>query len=98
MLCCACQPLLLCQTPPSNALDVFLIVDNSRSMRRNDSNFAIPGALASFADRLPPNSQLGILIFDKDAKVVLELTRTTGEQFRSDVGAGLRKLSYKGSR
>ena len=96
LLSCAYQPLLSGQTQPV-ALDVFLVVDNSGSMRPTDPNFSLPNALSAFTGRLPVNSQLGIIIFDKNVKIPLELTQTASGKFKSEVGDALRKLSYKGS-
>jgi molecular chaperone GrpE (heat shock protein) len=93
---CTFSP-LLCEAQ-STPLDVFLIVDNSSSMRQYDSRFSLPGALLTFATRLPANSQLGVLIVDKDVKVVLELARTDSKRFEGDVSEALRKVNYTGSR
>ncbi|MGB6259078.1 MAG: nucleotide exchange factor GrpE [Candidatus Sulfotelmatobacter sp.] len=97
LLTCISHTLLLCQTQ-QRALEVFLVVDNSGSMRQYDPSLSMPGALATFADRMPLNSRLGVLIFDKDVKVILELTGTASRQFQSDVGGTLRRIDYSGSR
>jgi molecular chaperone GrpE (heat shock protein) len=65
-------------------------------MRLYDSRLTLPGALLTFATRLPANSQLGILIFDKDARVVLELTRTDSKRFEGDVSEAVTKVNYTG--
>jgi molecular chaperone GrpE (heat shock protein) len=65
-------------------------------MRQYDSRLSLPGALLTFATRLPANSQLGILIFDKDAKVVLELTRTDSKRFEGDLSEALTRVNYTG--
>jgi molecular chaperone GrpE (heat shock protein) len=98
LLTCALQLPLCAQTPPSGALDIFLVVDNSGSMRQVDPDLLMPCTLSTFAGRLPLNSQLGILTFDKRVNVVLDLTRTTSKQFQDDVAAGLRNVNYEGSR
>ena len=44
------------------------------------------------------NSRLGIMIFDKDAKIVLELSSTASNQFQNEVRDALKTLNYRGSR
>src|SRR6516225_1068934 len=90
-------PSLLCGAQ-STPLDVFLLIDNSSSMRLYDSRLSLPGELLTFATRLPANSQLGVLIFDKDVTVVLELTRTDSKRFEGDLSDALSKVNYSGSR
>jgi molecular chaperone GrpE (heat shock protein) len=93
---CTLSPLL--SEAQSTPLDVFLLIDNSSRMWQYDSRLSLPGALLTFATRLPANSQLGILIFDKDVTGVLELTRTDSKRFEGDVSEALRKVNYTGSR
>lgn len=97
LLSCACQSLVLGQAQPP-ALDVFLVVDNSGSMKAHDAGLSIARALSTFARRLPLNSQLGILLFDSDPKLVMRLASTANGQSQSAVDAGLRELNYRGLR
>ena len=94
---CMSQPLLFCQAQPA-ALDVLFVVDNSGSMKQSDPTLLIPGVLARFANGLPSNSQVGILIFDKTVNVVMQVSRIDGRQRHNEVGAALGKVSYKGTR
>ena len=98
LLACAYHPILFGQAQPVGTLDVFLVIDNSGSMGPNDPTFSIPGALSAFTTRLPMNSRLGIMIFDKDAKIVLELSSTASNQFQNEVRDALKTLNYRGSR
>lgn len=92
------QSLLFAQTQQAGQINLFLVVDNSGNMRQHDPHFAIPSALAEFANGLPHNSRLGIVLFDRGSKVVLELTPTDSTQFKGDLETGLRKLNYRGAR
>ena len=98
LLVCACRPILFGQALPASTLDVFLVIDNSGSMRPNDPTFSIPGALSAFTTRMPMNTRLGIMIFDKDVKIVLDLSSTARNQFQNEVRDALKTLNYRGSR
>lgn len=81
---------------PGAALDVVLALDNSGSMKKNDPNALMPKAVSEFASRLSAKSRFGIILFDQNARVTLELTEAGTPEFQSRVAESLHSLDYSG--
>ena len=60
--------------PAMAARDMLLVLDNSGSMRRNDPQRLAPPAVTAFIKAQPPDTRVGVIVFDTDARLVLPLT------------------------
>ena len=80
-------------TPPVK--DVFLILDNSGSMKKNDPQFLASQAVHQFINNLDTETRVAIIIFDKNVKVTVPLTLVNDES-RSNILGSLEQLTYKG--
>jgi pSer/pThr/pTyr-binding forkhead associated (FHA) protein/Mg-chelatase subunit ChlD len=79
-------------------IDVIAILDNSGSMRQNDPSGLMKGAVLNFAGHLPDTTRLGIVVFDKTARLVLPLTQTGEPAFQLGVNTAVRTIDYSGQR
>jgi len=84
------------QEASSKPVDVVLALDNSGSMKHNDPTGSVKQAVADFARRLPPASQLGIVIFDQRVDLVMNLTKVSAPDFQSRLTESLRRVDYSG--
>jgi len=100
LLCfCMINPhLLRGQQTAAVAVDVVLTLDNSGSMKKNDPKALMHHVVSDFASRLSPNSQLGIVRFDKDAQLVMSLTPVNASAAQELVTKTLRRIDYSGQR
>jgi hypothetical protein len=73
-----------------------LALDNSGSMKKNDPKSLMLHVVSDFPRRLSPNSQLGIVRFDKDAQLVMSLTPINAGTFQEQVTKTLRRIDYGG--
>ena len=106
-LCWAVWGLCFCSINPHQirgqetagvAVDVILALDNSGSMKKNDPRSLMRHVVSDFASRLSPNSQLGIVRFDKDAQLVMSLTPVNASASQELVTKTLRRIDYSGQR
>ena len=70
---------------------VLLLVDNSGSMRSNETDRLVPTAVGGFIEQLPAGTLLGLIAFDRDARVVQPLVPT--RDFHAET---LDALDYRG--
>lgn len=77
-------------------VDVMLVLDNSGSMRRNDPRGLMREVVTTFAERLPEGCRLGLVHFDQEVHLVLELTETLAEDFAATTKESLARLDYGG--
>ena len=85
-------------TPPAAlARDIVLVLDNSGSMRENDPATLIRQAVATFVERMDPDTHIGMVFFDSDAREVLPLTRL-GDTTAEALNQKLDGLDYRGRR
>lgn len=77
-------------------VDVMLVLDNSGSMRRNDPRGLMREVVTTFAERLPKGCRLGLVHFDQEVHLVLELTETLAENFAATTRESLERLDYGG--
>lgn len=73
------------QTRPNAMFDVVLVVSNSASMRRVDPNRVVPKALSDFGSALPPESQLGVVLFGAGATLVKGLNSAPSPDFEAAI-------------
>jgi Mg-chelatase subunit ChlD len=86
------------QAQPSavRPLDLVLVLDNSGSMKKNDPEALMSKAVSAFAGSLPPDSRLGIVVFDQEVRPALALAPTSGADFQIRVAQALRGINYRG--
>lgn len=76
--------------------DIFLVLDNSGSMKKNDPEFLTHGVATNFLKNIGKESRLGMVIFDEAAVLAEPLSELSkpgaGERFLKS----LEKINYKG--
>ncbi len=77
-------------------IDLVFVIDNSGSMRKNDPSFITPQVVETFVRQLSPLSQVGIVLFDQDARLLSPMTRISGQQAEQEIISGLKKIDYRG--
>lgn len=83
---------------PAPPKDILLVLDNSGSMEKNDPKFLMREVVSSFANQLPPDSRLGLVLFDEKVRPVLGLTGADAPDFQQKVEAALKRIDYRGQR
>jgi pSer/pThr/pTyr-binding forkhead associated (FHA) protein len=86
-------PAIPAAAPP--ARDIILVLDNSGTMKKNDPQLLMPVAVTAFINRLGAESQLGIIIFDKDVRMPVPLTPVS-DATRAQFQQSLTLIDYKG--
>jgi pSer/pThr/pTyr-binding forkhead associated (FHA) protein/Mg-chelatase subunit ChlD len=77
-------------------IDLVFVIDNSGSMRNNDPNSITPRVVETFVRQLPESAQVGVVLFDQNARILSPLTRISGKQDGKGIIAGLNKIDYRG--
>ena len=77
-------------------LDLFLVLDNSGSMKQNDPQFLTRAVVAEFVNstKLPADSRVGVVMFADNATMTLPLTPVA--EARQAITASLERLDYSG--
>ena len=83
-------------TTNKQKLDIMFVIDNSGSMKKNDPMFITRDVVTRFSTAIPDNSRLGMVIFDKDAKLLEPLTEKTGRLPDEKFIESLKKVNYRG--
>jgi molecular chaperone GrpE (heat shock protein)/uncharacterized protein YegL len=78
------------------SIDVVFVIDNSKSMRRSDPHRLMRSLVQTFGTKLADGSRLGIVVFDKDAELILGLTDVRAADFQSLINENLRHIDYRG--
>ena len=81
--------------PVAAVQEVVLIIDNSGSMRKNDPHSLTKQAVARFIQNTSLDTQMALMIFDKEAKILFHLT-PVDENVRLDLLANLNRINFKG--
>ena len=84
--------------PSSNAIikkDVFLVLDNSGSMKKNDPNFLVSEAVKEFISQQDSNTRVGIVIFDQGVRLPVPLTEASLAN-RETILNSINDINYKG--
>jgi pSer/pThr/pTyr-binding forkhead associated (FHA) protein/Mg-chelatase subunit ChlD len=76
--------------------DLVFVIDNSGSMRKNDPNFITPKVVETFVRQLPESAQVGVVLFDENARILSPMTLISGKQDGNEIIAGLNKIDYRG--
>ncbi len=79
-----------------SAMDLVFVIDNSGSMRKNDPKFITPEVVSTFVEQLPKNAQVGMVLFDQQARLLTPMTPLDYPRDRQQVIDSLRKIDYKG--
>jgi pSer/pThr/pTyr-binding forkhead associated (FHA) protein len=83
--------------PAALARDIVLVLDNSGSMRQNDPAALARQAVATFVGQMDPDTHIGMVFFDSDAREVLPLT-CLGDTTPEALNQKLDGLDYRGLR
>jgi hypothetical protein len=86
-------PLTLMAEGP--ALDLFVVLDNSRSMQKSDPSARIGAEIADLATRLGTNARMGLIFFDETVRLALPLTPAQGDGLAA-LQRALGTLDYRG--
>jgi Mg-chelatase subunit ChlD len=78
------------------ALDLVLALDNSGSMRRNDTERLVHRVIAELGRRLAPSARVGLVRFDTDADVILPLQEGKDGNLETALAAAAGQLRYDG--
>ena len=77
-------------------MDLVFVIDNSGSMRKNDPKSITPKVVETFVRQLPESAQVGVVLFDENARILSPLTLISGKHDGNDIIAGLDKIDYRG--
>ena len=77
-------------------VDLVFVIDNSGSMRKNDPKSITPKVVSTFVDQLPENAQVGMVLFDQKARLLIPMTLLANPQDRRKVIDSLSKIDYRG--
>ena len=75
--------------------DIVFVLDNSGSMKRGDPDFMIKKVLTTFAQNMPIDSRLAVVLFDTDATVLVPLIQTSGSGI-TNISNSLKQITYNG--
>ncbi len=75
--------------------DVFLVLDNSGSMKKNDPDFLASKAVREFISLQDDNTRVGIVIFDQAVTMPVPLTEASFAN-REKILNSLESINYKG--
>ncbi len=86
------------QTVQANTLelDLFFVIDNSGSMKKNDPKFITPDVVSIFVRQLPPQTRVGMVLFDQNARLLKPLTLVSDPQAQTAVIDSLKGVDYRG--
>ncbi len=77
-------------------IDLMFVIDNSGSMRKNDPDFNTPRVVSTFLRRLPKEAQVGMVSFDRSARLLESLTPLDDDSAEQRFLRSLEKIDYKG--
>jgi Mg-chelatase subunit ChlD len=95
-LASAWAPGVRAESAQRTRLDVMFVLDNSGSMKRNDPGSTTHQVVSDFAEGLAPDTRMGIVVFDTDARVAIPLTRIGSREQTGRWQAGLGQVDYSG--
>lgn len=78
------------------ALDVMLVMDNSGSMRKNDPEFLTRKVVANFLEDMPPQTRLGLVVFDQKARLAVPLVELSRAEVKEDFLNKFNQVDYRG--
>jgi pSer/pThr/pTyr-binding forkhead associated (FHA) protein/Mg-chelatase subunit ChlD len=75
---------------------IAIVLDNSGSMRKNDPGFLTKEVVANFLTSVDKNTQITIILFDTEVKMLLPLTLLNNDSIVKEAGQRLEEINYKG--
>jgi len=88
------SPLLHAQEEAT--LDIVIVVDNSGSMKKNDPHFLAREIVTRALIDLGEDSRLGMVIFDQQARLAVNLTETASSEAIAKFLENLDRVDYRG--
>lgn len=88
-----CPSVLFCasvQIKEDIPYDIVVVVENSRDMKALDKE-----AIVSFVKDLKDNKHLGIVVFEKEAKIIFPLQSISGDSRKKDAEEALNQVAFK---
>lgn len=79
-----------------HAMDIVFVIDNSGSMKKNDPNFITPQVVSTFVRQLANDTQVGVVLFDKKARLLIPMTLISDATGQQLVIESLKKIDYRG--
>ncbi len=76
--------------------DLIFVIDNSGSMKKNDPQFITRDVVKNFAKVIPNGARLGMVLFDKDARLLTPLGQKADTGSMAELLQSLQKVDYKG--
>jgi pSer/pThr/pTyr-binding forkhead associated (FHA) protein len=76
--------------------DLLFVIDNSGSMKKNDPQFITPQVVNTFILQLPAETQAGMVVFDKTARLIKPLTLLSGATARQEFIESSKSIDYRG--
>ncbi len=83
-------------TTTGQKVDIMLVLDNSGSMKKNDSKFITRDVVTELLNSSGEGFRLGMVIFDQDARLVEQLADMNSKEDAARFLGSLRKINYKG--
>jgi uncharacterized protein YegL len=77
-------------------VDLIFVLDNSGSMIRNDPQFITRQAVIDYLKNIRNDFRIGMVLFDKDARLVEPLTAVTTSELKAKILNKLGQINYKG--
>lgn len=77
-------------------LDAIFVIDNSGSMQRNDPAFITRQVVRDFSAALPADARLGMVLFDRDARLVAPLAPAGEPGTREALEEALGRVDFQG--
>jgi pSer/pThr/pTyr-binding forkhead associated (FHA) protein/Mg-chelatase subunit ChlD len=77
-------------------LDIVLVLDNSGSMKNNDPEFLTRQVVTNFIESVDSGTRLGMVVFDKDARLIETLTNLSDKDAKSRFLKSLDQVDYRG--
>ncbi|MBW1805268.1 MAG: FHA domain-containing protein [Deltaproteobacteria bacterium] len=87
---------LLLHAQEEATLDIVIVLDNSGSMKKNDPHFLAREIVTRALIDLGEDSRLGMVIFDQQARLVVNLTETASSEARARFFENLDRVDYRG--
>lgn len=76
--------------------DVLFVLDNSGSMSKNDPDFIIRSVVQTFVRNMAPGSRLGMVVFDREARLAVPLAALGESDTLEGFMAALARIDYRG--
>jgi Mg-chelatase subunit ChlD len=96
LLMILCYPLNTAQASSDTDADLFFVIDNSGSMRKNDPHFMTLQTVRTFLQRLSSETRVGIVSFDEKARLLEPLASISDANANQRLMQSLDQIDFKG--